>query len=759
MKKQIFTGTVGRTMAETRYKYKTVDTNPENAPNVVYIVLDDLGFAQLGCYGSTIETPNIDRLAEEGLRYNNFHTTAVCSATRTSLLTGTNHHTAGCASLIEQRTGCENNQNGQLKPEYATIAEILKEYGYATFATGKWHLSAEQCAAGPVDGWPLQKGFDRYYGFLHGENDQYHPHLIRDNTRAKQPKTVEEGYHFSEDIVDNAIDYLFEHNMNFPEQPFFLYLAFGAMHTPHHAPKEYIEHYRGRFDDGWDITRAKWFENQKRMGVIPKDAELTDKNEYIRDWADCTEKERAVYAREMEAFAGMLTHTDAQIGRLIDYLRESNQLDNTVIVFLSDNGASAEGGVDGRFNGMRGQDVTVSTKGEVDYAYEHLDEIGTELAFNHYPTGWANCGNTPFQWYKIWAHEGGIKDPLIIRYPAAIKDTGKVRGQYHHVIDITPTILDILGVDKPEYIKGVHQNPFTGISMKYTFDEPEAPSERYIQYYEVHGNRGIYKDGWKAVVNHCFVEDYAKDEWELYHVEEDYSEKYNVADKYPEKLRELQEDFMQEAGKYGVFPMLRFSMHGKPENLSRQYSEKRAVPEKEFVFEHVIKPVDLVNSRNIGGAIANGAAQLVTAYIYRESSKDEGVIYSVGQRFGGYSFYIKDNHLKYVYNTNKAAYYTAVSTVEVPTGNVKVAYSYVVDNGRAKVTLYINDKPAGETVVESFAYMMGFTSSLKANRYSPVTPDYEVPFEFSGRLDKVVLHQYPSISDPLEELAKLSSVE
>jgi arylsulfatase len=739
MKKQIFTGTVGRTMAETRYKYKTVDTNPKNAPNVVYIVLDDLGFAQLGCYGSSIETPNIDRLAKEGLRYNNFHTTAVCSATRTSLLTGTNHHTAGCASLIEMRTGCENNQNGMLKSEYATIAEILKEYGYATFATGKWHLSADQCAAGPVDGWPLQKGFDRYYGFLHGENDQYHPHLIRDNTRAAQPKTVEEGYHFSEDIVDNAIDYLFEHNMNFPQQPFFLYLAFGAMHTPHHAPKEYIDKYKGKFDDGWDITRAKWFENQKRMGVIPQDAELTDKNEYIRDWDSCTEKERAVYAREMEAFAGMLTHTDAQIGRLIDYLRESNQLDNTVIVFLSDNGASAEG--------------------EVDYAYEHLDEIGTELAFNHYPTGWANCGNTPFQWYKIWAHEGGIKDPLIIRYPEAIKDTGKVRSQYHHVTDITPTILDILGVDKPEYIKGVHQNPFTGISMKYTFDEPDAPSERYIQYYEVHGNRGIYKDGWKAVVNHCFVEDYAKDEWELYHVEEDYSEKYNVADKYPEKLRELQEDFMHEAGKYGVFPMLRFPMHGKPENLSRQYSEKRVVPEKEFVFEHVIKPVDLVNSRNIGGATSNGAAQLVTAYIYRESSKDEGVIYSVGQRFGGYTFYIKDNRLKYVYNANKAAYYTAVSDIEVPIGNVKVAYSYVVDNGSAKVTLYINDEPAGEAVVETFAYMMGFTSSLKANRYSPVTPDYEVPFEFSGKLNKVILHQYPSISDPLEELAKLSSVE
>lgn len=756
MKKTTFVGTEGRTMAQTRYKYHTVDTNPKDAPNVIYILLDDMGFAQLGCYGSSIETPNIDRLAKEGLRYNNFHTTAVCSATRTSLLTGTNHHTAGCASLIEQRTGCDNNLNGNLKPEYATIAEILKEYGYATFCTGKWHLSADQCAAGPVDGWPIQRGFDRYYGFLHGENDQYHPHLVRDNTKAPQPKTVEEGYHFSEDIVDNAIDYLFEHNINFPEQPFFLYLAFGAMHTPHHAPKEYIDHYKGKFDAGWDEIRQQWFENQKRIGIIPQEAELTDKNEYVRDWADCTEKERAVYAREMEAFAGMLTHTDAQIGRLVDYLEESGQLDNTVIVFLSDNGASAEGGIDGRFNGMSGQDVTVRPAGEIDFAYAHLDEIGTELAFNHYPTGWANCGNTPFQWYKIWAHEGGIKDPLIIRYPKAIKTPGEVRGQYHHVTDITPTILDIIGVEKPDFIKGIPQKPFTGISMKYSFNDADAPSEKYIQYYEVHGNRGIYKDGWKAVVNHCFSEDYEKDEWELYHVAEDYSEKYNVADRYPEKLRELQEDFMYEAGKYGVFPMLRFPMHGKPENLSRQYAESRSVPEKIVEFKHVRKPVDLVHDRNIS---SQSASHTVTVKLHRDNEEQDGVLYSNGQRFGGITFYIKDNRLKYVYNANMAAYYSAVSDIPVPTGDVEVAYSFIRDQKQAKVTLYINGKEVGETAVEQLTYMIGFTSTLGANHYSPVAPDYEAPFAFKGRLDEIRLHQFASTVNAEEELKKLMSAE
>lgn len=760
-RKTTFTGTVGRTMGETRYQYHVTDTNPKQAPNVVYILLDDMGFAQLGCYGSSIRTPNIDRLAEEGLRYNNFHTTAVCSATRTSLLTGVNHHTAGCASLIELRTGAENNLTGNIKPEYAFLSEILKEYGYATFCTGKWHLSADQCTAGPVEGWPLQKGFDRYYGFLQGENDQYHPHLIRDNTAAPQPKTVEEGYHFSEDIVDNAIDYLYEHQMNFPQQPFFLYLPFGAMHTPHHAPKEYIDSYRGQFDAGWDIVRQQWFENQKRIGIIPQDAVLTPKNEYVRDWDACTDKEKAVYAREMEAFAGMLTHTDAQIGRLVDYLEESNQLDNTIIVFLSDNGASAEGGVDGRFNAMRGQDVTSRGEGEIDYAYEHLDEIGTELAFNHYPTGWANCGNTPFQWYKIWAHEGGIKDPLIIRYPKAVKDPGAVRTQYHHVTDLTPTILDLIGVEKPEYIKGVHQQPFTGVSMKYTFEHADEPSHKYIQYYEVHGNRGIYKDGWKAVVNHCFVEDYAKDEWELYHVDEDYSEAFNVANKYPEKLRELQEDFMHEAGKYGVFPMLRFSMHAKPENLQRQYAEKIPTPEKQIVFEHVRKAVNLVMDRSIGAGTGSKADHSVTAWIHRDSTEEEGVLYSVGARFGGYSFYVKDNHLKYVYNQNKVHYYEAVSDRELPVGDVKVSFvsTYNKDTDQAEVKLYIDDKEAGFTIVEQFAYMVGFSTSLLANPYSPVTPDYESPFEFTGRADKIVLHQFADVEDVEEEKRKLSSIE
>ena len=749
-----FTGTVGRTIFDTKYRYNTTPAQ-EKKPNVIYILMDDMGFAQLGCYGSSINTPNIDKLAKDGLRYNNFHTTAVCSATRASLLTGANHHTAGIAGLCEMQTGCENAV-GHIKPEYATIAEILKEYGYATFCSGKWHLAAQQATTGKKDDWPLAKGFDNYYGFLQGENDQFHPHLIRDNSAVEQPKTVEEGYHFSEDIVDDAIHHIFTQQMNAPEQPFFLYLAFGAMHTPHHAPKEYIEKYKGKFDEGWDVVRLQWFERQKEIGIIPQEAELTEKNPYVKDWDSLNYKEKAVYARYMEAFAGMLEHTDAQIGRLIGYLREAGILDDTVIVFLSDNGASAEGGVDGRFNAMRGQDVTISSEGEVDYAYEHLDQIGTEITFNHYPTGWANCGNTPFKWYKIWAHEGGIKDPLIISYPKLIKDKGSVRHQYHHVSDITPTILDIIGEKKPESIKGVHQQPFTGISMKYTFDNAEASDEKTIQYYEVMGNRGIYKDGWKAVVNHTFTEKYEDDAWELYHVEDDYSEKYNIADKYPNKLRELQEDFMHEAGKYGVFPMLRGAFHACPENMSRMYGDGMKLQGKILEFQNIIEPFDLVKERNIDSVNVN---YLILAEIERESEEQSGVIYSNGQRFGGIALYVKDNRLKFAYNDNVDVK-ILTSNLTIPIGKISVGISFIRKKDHAIATLYVNKKNVGELKITRFSYMTGFAATVGANHYTAVAPqEYQVPFNWQGKFNSLKIQQFSTFIDEQGELEKLLSVE
>ena len=662
MSERRFTGHIGRTVVDTDYQYETIEKHPAGSPNVVYILLDDLGFAGLGCYGSTIHTPNMDKLAAEGLRYNNFHTTAICSATRASLLTGANHHAVGVGSIIEMTTGCPNAA-GHIDSSYGTIAEILKEYDYATYLSGKWHLAAQNTPSGPYDNWPLGKGFERYYGFLHAETDHYHPHLVQDNTFVDQPKSVADGYHSTEDITDHAIDFIFQHTNSFPDKPFFLYLAYGAVHAPHHAPKEYIDKYKGKFDEGWDEIRKKWFANQKKLGIIPESAELTERAPFVEAWDDLDEKRKKLYARYMEVFAGTLEYTDAQIGRFIEYLNSIEQLDNTLIVLLSDNGASAEGGREGRVNRYTGINIT-ELDNEAEYGFEHIEELGGEYSFCQYPTGWANALNTPFQWYKTWTHEGGVKDPLILRYPKLIKDQNGVRNQYVHVSDVTPTVLDILGLKKPDFIKGVAQKPFTGTSFKYSIDAPEKKSRKRVQYYEIFGNHSIYKEGWKAVANHAFTDDYSKDIWELYHVDEDYSEKYDVSEQYPEKLKELQEEFFIEAGRNNVFPLLLGSIHADPYKHKSFFGDI-PIPESERVFKNIFKPYTLTERPGVN---IDNASHFISVDI-RRKGKEEGVLFSAGDRFGGFVFYIKDNKLKYAYNANRIAYYTA-ETEEIPSGDI-----------------------------------------------------------------------------------------
>ena len=753
--KRKFTGTIGRTLRDTRFEFDVKETLPADAPNVVYIVMDDMGFAHLGCYGSDINTPNLDALASDGLRYNNFHTTAVCSATRTSLLTGANHHAAGCANVVELATGAPN-ATGNLHPEYATIAEILHEYGYATFANGKWHLSRNMTQAGPYAGWPVQRGFDRYYGFLQAENDQYHPQLVKDNSlltpQEEELKTGKEGYHFSKDIVDNAIENIFTQKNAFPAQPFFLYLAFGAMHAPHHAPKEYIDRYKGAFDEGWDAKREKWFARQKEIGIIPRDAQLTDRNEHVKSWQSLDADRRKAYARLMESYAGMLEYTDAQIGRLVDYLKEIGEYDNTLIVFLSDNGASAEGGQDGRYNYFEGLDILDSDYG-VNEILKHYDEIGSPESAPHYPMGWANAGNTPFQWYKIWAYEGGIKDPLIITWPERIKDRGGIRSQYHHVSDITPTVLDAIGIEKPASIKGVPQKDFTGISLAYTFDDADAEGRKHVQYYEVFGNRGIYKDGWKAVTNHAFNApfDYAADVWELYHVEEDYSEKYNVADRYPEKLREMQDEFLIEAAKNDVFPFVGKSFHTSKGSATDDLFGKITVPERKLEFRGIYRPYDLAESNLIS---LDTASYRFEAEIEREDETAQGVIFASGDRYAGYTLYIKNNTLKFVYNHLKAEYYT-IEYAEVPSGRITVSYDYIYNGKGADITLFVNEKEAGSVSIPRVNYSKGFSTTIRADKYTPVSPEYEVPFEFAGKIHRVYFHQAPSVVETADEVRRI----
>ncbi len=755
MTKRVFTGTIGRTVADTEYRFKTESTKPKNAPNIVYIVLDDLGFAGLGCYGSNIDTPNIDKLAGEGLRYNNFHTTAICSATRASLLTGANHHAVGVASIIEMATGCPNAA-GKIDPAYGTLAEILKEYDYATYASGKWHLSAQDTPSGPYDNWPIGKGFDRYYGFLAAEIDHFHPQLIRDNSYVEQPKSVEDGYYLTEDITDNAIDYIYHHKNSYPDKPFFLYLAYGAAHAPHQAPKKYIDKYKGRFDAGWDEIRKEWFANQKKLGVIPQNAELTDRAPFVEAWDSLNEEHKKLYARYMEAFAGMVDYTDEQIGRVLDYLKSIGQLDNTVVVLLSDNGASPEGGREGRINRFTGINITdLDEEADAKFALEHFDEIGTEYSFNQYPSGWANALNTPFQWYKTWTYEGGVKDSLIIRYPKLIQNSGEIRSQYLHVSDITPTILDILGVEKPFAIKGVAQKPFTGISAKYTFDQPKSKSLRKVQYYEIFGNRSIYKDGWKAVANHAFSPDYANDIWELFHVDEDYSEKYDVSEQFPQKLQELKEEFLIEAAKNNVFPLILGSMHAYPDK-SIGYYGKIPTPESERVYTDMFKPYTLTENP---GFRVDGVSHYITVDINRKQ-KEEGVLFAAGDRFGGFVFYIKDNRLKYVYNANRVAYFK-VESEELPTGEINVRFDFFYHGKNdADVIISVNGKKAGEVHIDRTYFQRAFNSLfIRYNPYTEISPEYEVPFEFTGEIKKLTAHTLPFIRNQDEELEKLRSAE
>lgn len=736
MAEKKFTGRIGRSLADTKLSFETKESPSKGKPNVIYILLDDLGFAQLGCYGSTIHTPNIDRLAQEGLRYNNFHTTAVCSATRASLLTGANHHSVGINTTTEGRTGLQNALGG-INPQYGTIAEILKEYDYRTMAVGKWHLCGmdEKTAAGPFHNWPLAKGFDTYYGFLSAHMDQWHPTLTRDNSMVEQPKDAKEGYHASEDFTDNAIQYIYNHRFSYPEQPFFLYLAYGAMHSPHHAPKEYIDKYKGKFDKGWDAIRDEWFANQKKLGIIPEDAQLTERNEHVAAWDSLTDDQKKAYARYMEVFAGFLEHTDAQIGRLIDFLEKAGILDDTIIVFTSDNGASAEGGKDGHYNQGSSMDITEDYPKDVALALDNYETIGDEYSMPHYPTGWANAGNTPFQWYKTWVYEGGIKDPLIIRYPKKITDKGGVRTQFNHVSDITPTVLDILGLEKPKVIKGIPQKPLEGISFAKGFDNPQADTGKYVQYFEMFGNRSIYKDGWKAVTNHEFTEDYDKDVWELYHVAEDYSEKHNVAEQYPEKLKELQEEWLIEASKYNVFPMERFGFHAYKDQMAAKHGgvELSAVHKE---YDNVAYPYDLPADPGI-----SSRTNTITFVLNREDEKEEGVLISSGDRFGGISVYVLNNRLHYVYNLYGERFFTVTSDRELPLGRSEVKIGFTrTGKESAIVELFVNGEKTGETTIDEFNYMTMGLTSLKIDKVTSVyEEDYKAPFEYSGEISKVVI--------------------
>ncbi len=727
--------------------YEKDERFEEGKPNVLTIVLDDIGFAQLGCYGSDICTPNIDKLASEGLRYNNFHTTAICSASRASLLTGANHHSVGICTVTDLCNGDYPNQKGYTDPQYANMAEVLKEYDYTNFMVGKWHLApfSDITDAGPYTHWPLGRGFDRFYGFLEGFTDQYNPNLVRDNTRIEVLQNDGKGYHFTEDIIDNAIGYIDKHTTIHPDKPFYMYLAMGTGHSPHQVAQKYIDKYKGKFDEGWDVLRKKWFERQKSLGVIPQDAVLTRRNQLVKAWDSLSDKEKKVYARYMEVFAGFLDHADENIGRLMRYLENAGIKDNTVIMLMSDNGASCEGGKQGLFN----QDKTISLeddRDEVSYAYEHLDDMGNEYSNMNYPIGWANLGNVPFQWYKTFTHAGGVKDPLIIRYPELIKDKGGIRSQYHHITDIAPTIMDILGLKKPACIKGVLQRDYHGISMKYTFENPEEKTHKHIQYFEMLGNRGLWKDGWKLVCNHMFSRDFENDIWELYHTDKDYSESENLAELYPEKVQHMLQWWFEEAGKYGVLPIGLRQYFASPDN-------KFQIKEQHFTYRNIHKPVDtpcvtIVRGRNH-----------VIDIDFDYNGSDEGVLYAAGHRFGGYVFYIKGNELKYTYNYHREKY-TTLSSGKLSKGRVLMTLKFKLQSdSSALAQLYINGKCMDEKMIEGFILMMEARAGIKASVTSSIVDSLPFPFEYPGIIDRMQIRMAPITVNTAEYFSNLNSAD
>ncbi|WP_233201453.1 arylsulfatase [Sporosarcina sp. P13] len=697
--------------------------------NIVYMVLDDSGFSDLGSFGSEIKTPNLDKLAKNGLRYNNFNVTPLCSPTRASLLTGRNHHTVGMGSVANFDYGPEfPNKRGSIRPEAGTIAEVLSENGYNTYALGKWHLSptSQVTPAGPYNNWPLGKGFNRFYGFLEDSADQYRPELTEDNHSIPVPS--KEGYHFSKDIVDKSIQYAVDNISVAPDNPFFMYMAFGAQHQPHQVPEKYIDMYNGVYDEGWDVIRQKRFDKQKALGIIPKDTKLATTNPGVDKWDDLSEENKKAFIRMKQTYAGFLTHTDEQVGRFMDFLEEKGELDNTMIVFLSDNGASAIGGKLGSVN----QSMAYNTIPEnIDDILDNYEEMGGEKAGTDYPAGWGQVSNTPFKFYKNSTYAGGTHTPLIISWPAGIKDKGAIRSQYVHVSDITATVYDMLGIEVPETIKGVEQMPLSGTSFVKSFTDSNAESAKKTQYFEVSGHRAIYSEGWRALTMHVKGEPFENDKWELYHVDKDFSEMHDLAKEEPKKLEEMKKLWMKEAEENGVLPLSDLFLEAfanVADDSPRARSSFIYYPEMSHLSDSASPPI-INRSYTIDVPI-------------KHKGHDEGVLLALGNHKSGYTLYIKNNQLVYEYNAGFKRY-KIVSDKKLDEGELVIQFAFNKTDDYAGIgSLYVNDEKYAELKMEkTLPYKTAFEGmDIGKDLLYPVSPEYadQGEFNYSGYIEKVV---------------------
>ena len=721
-----FEGVIGRTEGESTPWWPTPPHPGDDAPNVVVILIDDLGYSHFGCFGSDIDTPNIDRLAAGGLQYTNFHVTPLCSPTRAALLTGRNHHEVGMRSISNFSSGYPH-MRGHITNHATTMAEVLRDEGYTTFAVGKWHLCAMEnaSAAGPYDQWPCQRGFDRFYGFMEGETDQFHPELVYDNHMVPPPATPEDGYHLSEDLVDHAIGFVHDTTSIRPDRPFFLYLAFGATHAPHQAPAAYLEKYRGRYDEGWDVTRERWFATQMERGLVPPGTELAARNPGVEPWDELPEVQQRLAARLQEAYAAFLDHTDDQIGRVVETLERLGRLDDTLIVLLSDNGASQEGGPFGVMHEMKFFNFLIETPDE---AVERLDDIGGPNSHANYPWGWAQAGNTPFKWYKQNTHEGGVHVPLIVHWPAGIDDAGGIRDQFHWVNDVAPTVYEAVGVTPPDVYRGYDQLPITGTPMNYTFGDPGTPSRKGPQYSEMMGHRAIYADGWKAVTRHTPGVAFDDDRWELYHYEVDRSESHDLASEHPDRLAALIDQWWQEAEAHGVLPLddrtielfgTRFRDHS-PHPESRQYT-----------YFPPMTPLPAQVAAAIGGRSWD-----LDATIERPEGAG-GVLYASGTANSGLSLFVQDDHLVFDYNCF-GDHQLVTSDRPVPAGRSVVGVRFRRDGDTAVATVVVDGAEAGSVDLPfAMRIMSSVGPSVGHDHGSPVSRRYGDEYPFEGHLERV----------------------
>lgn len=717
---------------------------PAGAPNVLIVLYDDTGMAAWSPFGGRIEMPTLQRLADNGLLYSQWHTTALCSPTRSCMLTGRNHHQNGFATIAEAANGFPG-YNCHIPMENAFLAEVMRERGWNTFWIGKNHNVPidEWDMGGTKRNWPLARGFDRFYGFIAGETNQWYPDLVEDNHYVDQPYGPEDGYHLSKDLADKAISFIRDSRQSQPDKPWFTFFCPGANHAPHHAPKEWIDKYKGKFDDGYEAYREWALARMIEKGVLPEGTDLTPMNpmpegtfsedDLVRPWESLSDEEKRLFARMAEVYAGFSEYTDHQVGRIIDYLEESGQLDNTIVVYCADNGASGEGSPNGSVNEQK---FFNAWPDDINENLAMIDKLGNPETYNHYPTGWAMAFSTPFRMFKRYSYQGGVADPLVISWPKGIKARGEVRHQYHHVIDIVPTVLECCGLEFPQYVNGYEQTPLPGVSMRYSFDAADAPTVKKVQYYEMLGTRGLWHEGWKAVAVHgpipVDIGHFDQDRWQLFHTDEDRSEAHDLAEKYPEKVEQLVNLWFEEAGKYDVLPLsdvgileaLSLEIHAPvpPDGTYVYYPDTLEVPERSAADTH-------------------GRSYRILAEVEVTDPDAHGVLFAHGSRFGGHSLFVKDQKLFYVYNFLGLKPEQELSSNGIAPGRHILGVEFTKENvgehgeSHGTATLYIDDKAVAHapirTMTGHFA-LAGEGMCIGRDSGDSVSSEYTPYFPFTG---------------------------